>query len=444
MVAAALVVLGPLRAAPPSTEEPGTPQQQAPAASPDQNVNSAPPGPAPTSSGGNTFLTQDLMTGEWGGLRKKLEDDGFTFTPTYIGEVFGNPSGGMRQGATYDGLLNLVTDFDLEKMSGGDVDGLTLHANAFYIHGAGLSQSFVGDFSNTSNVAAYNTLRLDELWLQKWFWDKKLSLKVGNMALDNEFFQSSSAALFINATFGAPTLAANNLPNPPFYPLATPGIRLQLIPSPEWYVMAGVYGQDANSNPATNNQNGTRFALNPGSGLLVMSEAGYLLNQGPNDKGLQGTYRLGSFVHTDDSPTFAGGDGGTGYGVYGVLDQQIYSRDPESINFFVRSGSAPSNTNFVDWYVDGGFNFNGFTPGRKDDVLGVAVARSRVSPDFSNASVAAGGPSYTAETVIEATYKAQIAPWWSVQPDFQYIVTPSGAQYSHNATVIGLRTTLAF
>jgi porin len=127
-----------------------------------------------------------------------------------------------------------------------------------------------------------------------------------------------------------------------------------------------------------------------------------------------------------------------------VLDQQLYTHDDAAISLFVRSGGAPSDTNFVDYYVEGGFNFSGFVPGRASDVAGIAVARSHVSSEFSDAQVAAGGLPSTAETVIEGTYKVQLAPWWSIQPDVQYIVTPSGVQGSQNATVLGLRTTLAF
>lgn len=275
--------------------------------------------------------------------------------------------------------------------------------------------------------------------------EKRLSLKVGNMAVDTEFFQSSSASLFINGTFGAFTFIASNVPNAPVYPLASPGVRLQFLPTSKFYVMAGVYGQDVNSDPTTNNQNGIRFSLNGSSGMLIMSEAGYLLNQSPNDRGLQGTYRVGSFVHTDDSPRFAdGSNGGTNYGVYGVLDQQIYSSADRTISFFVRSGGAPANTNFIDYYVDSGFNFSGFIPGRDSDVAGIAVARSHVSDEFSDAQVAMGNLSLTAETVVEATYKVQVAPWWSIQPDVQYILTPSGVHGSPDALVIGLRTNIAF
>jgi porin len=264
-----------------------------------------------------------------------------------------------------------------------------------------------------------------------------------------------TSSLFISGTFGAFTFIASNVANAPVYPVASPGIRLQLLPTAQTYFMAGVYGLDDTSDQATNNQNGIRFALNGSSGMLIMSEAGFLLNQGPGDKGLQGTYRIGSFVDTGNHTTFesqadsANGTGllqgvGTSYGVYGVLDQQIYSQNNQIISFFVRSGGAPSNTNFVDWYIESGFNFTGFIPGRDNDVGGIAVARSHVSGDYSESQVSQGNPPSTAETVIETTYKVQFAPWWSLQPDIQYIITPSGRDGSRNATVLGLRTTVAF
>ena len=466
-----LLALSPLaRAANPATESPSAPQQQAPSTPASSTGGTPTAGSSPNGlpgtnatdiptagssatpsqpeglnqTGGNDIWSQDLLTGDWSGFRKTMGDDGVKLSPTYIGEVFGNPSGGARQGTIYDGLLNVALDLDLGRMNEALAD-TTIHVNALEIHGNSLSAKYVGDFSNTSNIAAYNTLRLQELWIQKWFWEKRLSLKVGNMAVDSEFFQSSSASLFINGTFGAFTFAANNIPDAPVYPLASPGIRIQFLPTSKFYVMGGVYGQDLDSDPTTTNQNGTRFSLTESDGLLVMTEAGFLLNQSPNDRGLQGTYRVGSFVHTDDTTTFDGlHNGGTDYGVYGVMDQQIYSKADQVISFFIRSGGAPSNTNFVDYYIEGGFNFAGFVPGRDNDVAGIAVARSHVSSDFSDVQESLGNPGSTTETVIEATYKVQIAPWWSLQPDVQYIITPSGVVGSQNAVVLGLRTTVAF
>ena len=104
----------------------------------------------------------------------------------------------------------------------------------------------------------------------------------------------------------------------------------------------------------------------------------------------------------------------------------------------------PVIVNAVDWYFDAGFNFSGFIPGRLLDTAGVAIARSNFSHDFSASQVADGSNPYSAETVVEATYKAQITPWWTVQPDFQYIFNPSGENGSHDATILGVRTSITF
>lgn len=452
----------PTAPAQPTTEAPNQPAAPSSISGPGPSAPFPPPQTPPANAvpeglkeTENDFWKQDTMTGNWGGFRDDMKNHGVTLTPTYIGEVFGNPSGGARQGVIADGVFDLALDLDLDKMTNGTVSDTTIHANAFYIYGPGLSANYVGDFSNTSNIAAYNTLRLQELWIQKSFWEKRLSIKAGNIAIDTEFFQSASASLFLNGTFGTFTLIANNLTNAPVYPLASPGVRVLFQPTSAFYAMAGVFGMDNNSDPAVNNQNGTRFALASDSGMLVMSEVGYLLNQSPNDRGLQGTYRLGSFVDTanfndfNSQAQFANGTGplrsaGTDYGIYGVMDQQIYSKGGQVISLFVRSGGAPSNTNFVDYYAEGGFNFTGFVPGRDSDIAGLAVARSHVSSDYSDAQVLEGGSPLTAETVIEATYKVQIAPWWSVQPDLQYIITPSGVEGSQNAVVLGVRTSVAF
>jgi porin len=48
------------------------------------------------------------------------------------------------------------------------------------------------------------------------------------------------------------------------------------------------------------------------------------------------------------------------------------------------------------------------------------------------------------------TYKAQLASWWVLQPDMQYIINPGGGVLNldgslrGNALVIGVRTTLNF
>ncbi|HEX4140924.1 MAG TPA: carbohydrate porin [Candidatus Methylacidiphilales bacterium] len=402
-----------------------------------------------------SFWTGDYMTQQWLGFRDRWQTDGITFKPDWTGEVFGNVSGGASKGVVSDGVFELPLTLDLDPLTGGAVKDLTFKVNAFYIYGTNLSTAYVHDFSVSSNIAAYNTLRLDELWAQKGLWNNMVTVKVGEQAIDNEFFVSPSASLFVGSSFGTFTLLANNIPFAPVYPTASPGVRILVQPDPHYYVMAGVYGVDKTLAQNTNDKDGLRFALGSNCDALIATETGYLLNQGKNDTGLQGTYRLGALVDTGNFPIYEsqvdsdrnGGrvqQGGADYIIYGVVDQQLYCDGPRNITIFARPGGAPSNSNFVDYYVDGGFNFTGFIPSREQDVAGLAAGRSHVSHDFSNAEVEEGERPFTAETYLEATYKVQLTPWWDIQPDFQYVITPSGQAGSHNATIIGVRTYVLF
>jgi porin len=388
------------------------------------------------------FWKRATMLGDMWGFRNTLDNYGFEFDPTYTGEVMGNTAGGMKQGTVYDSSVNLPLTVYLGKLVNG-WDGGTIHANALWIAGRSLSSDYVGDISGASNIAGYDALRLHELWFQQTFWSQRASLKFGLVAADAEFFTSDTASLFINGTFGAFTLVGANLPNPPVYPMATPAVRFLIQPIPQFYFQSGIYY--GNTGAQDENRNGLDFNFDGRNGALIFSEIGWLVNQAAGDRGLVGTYKVGSFVHTANFPNDISGAGdGANYGIYGVVDQEIYQHGGKTISFFTRGGGAPADVNTIAWYVDGGFNFSGFIPGRLNDVAGVALACSSFSSDFSDAQVTGGSRPYNTESILEATYKIQISPWWTLQPDFQYIFTPSGEDGSRNATILGLRTSVTF
>jgi porin len=404
---------------------------------------------------------QNTLTGNWGGLRDKLHDDGFDLFAQYTSEALGNPYGGnFGRGAIYEGLLEMRLSFDLEKMTGGAWQGATFRASSYWTHGPSLTQQNVGDISTVSNIDAYDTLRLEDLWFQQNFLDNKISLEVGQIAADSEFFISPSGLLYFNGTFGAfPLVSFDFEPfNPPIFPVTTTGARLKLQPVDSVYFMTAVYNGDAGTQQGNNN--GTRFGFSAQKDILSFSELGYLLNQGRNDKGLPGAYKIGGWVDTANFSTwsskaaFAKGTGalqsaGVGYAIYVVVDQTVWRTDsgaiqPQSLNFFWRMGVAPSNHSMVDFDTDAGLNFTGLIPGRKTDIAGLAIARSAISRDFSDFSQATGGPAYKYEALIEGTYAINLTPWWQLQPDVQYIFTAGAQAHSPDALVVGLRSTVTF
>jgi len=395
-----------------------------------------------------TLWNRATLLGDLSGVRPKIAEHGILFAPVYTAEVMGELAGensGSR--AVSAQLLALPLDVDLGKFIGWR-DAL-FHMNTFWTTGRGLTEDNIGDLANVSNINAYRTFRLNELWLQQSLWDKKISVKAGTVAVDTEFFSSAASALFINSSFGTFSLIAANLPNPPIYPIAAPAVRVAVRAGTHWNFQAGFFDGDCLAQDV--NKNGTDFHIANGDGALFFSEAQFTPHPDADDKTLGSIFKLGGFLHTKRAQTWdaqLNGDssGGTvNYGIYGVAEQDLFKRDGKVVTAFLRGGGTPGNRNVIGWYFDTGFNFTGFLPGRDNDVAGIAFARSSFSRSFSDYQQSANATdAFNSEMVIEATYRAQLTPWWMLQPDLQIILTPGGERNSPNAVVLGLRTAISF
>jgi porin len=424
---------------------------------------------------------QETLTGDWNGARSALkEKNGIDVTLNYVNEVFAVLSGGVRREASYEGRLEFSVDTDLQKLIGWT--GGSTHFTVYNIHNGGRTVvDNVGSLADSSNIDALPTTRLFTAWFQQNAFDDRVSLRIGQLAADDEFIGSQTAAGLVNGTFGwAGVLAANMTSGGPAYPLATPGARIALKPTEQLTALAAVFsgnpaGRDCNDNPQICNRYGTTFSFS--GGALWMGELQYAINQDKNAKGLPGVYKLGGWYATTDfadqhfgvdgagnvvslaDPTVAGplnhrGNGG----IYALADQMIWRADKRSANLFLRGGFAPSNRNLISFYVDGGAGFKGLLPDRSDDVLTFGVAYAKISRDaaaLDQDTLALNGPPYpirNEEVVFELSYQAQIAPWWIVQPDLQYIVHPGGNvpdpdnanAVIGNALVAGVRSTIKF
>jgi porin len=390
---------------------------------------------------------RETLTGDWGGLRSRLTDLGVDFSPVLTAEVMGNVTGGINDsGTVYDHCLNLPLMVDLEKLAGWRAT--SFYANVLWIAGDSLSAKHVGDIANASNLSADPAFRLQELWIEQCYLEHRLSLQAGLIAADAQFFISDAATLFINGTFGAFTLVGANLSNPPIYPMASPGFRLHIEPAENFYLQAAVFDGDTGSQDE--NPYGSDFPLSTSDGALIVSEIGCKFSGGETMP-LVTTLKAGSFFHTKQQPSWdsriagSGSGGRANFGIYGVFEQGLLRWKGRTITVFFRGGYAPARLNTVDWYMDGGFNFTGLIPGRADDVAGIAVAYSHFSHAYRRYEQAVNNLStHDREMIIEATYRAQITPWWTIQPDFQCVITPAGSCSCDNALIIALRTTVAF
>ena len=98
----------------------------------------------------DAVFEQPTLTGNWGGARTRLEDQGIQLGGDEIAETLGNPEGGPRQGWVGEGRFEVFANLDLGKLL--DWHGAIFHANAYQIHGAGLTSHYLGNLVTVSNI----------------------------------------------------------------------------------------------------------------------------------------------------------------------------------------------------------------------------------------------------------------------------------------------------
>jgi porin len=414
-------------------------------------------------------------------LPNPFQKYGIKFAATYIGEILGNVSGGLQQGAVYDGRLNLAVDIDFQKLAG--VQGLTFHANMFQTHGDGLSRSYLDNYLVASGIEAEPSTRLYEMWFeQKWGDKDKYDIRAGQLAADTEFINSKYTDVFTNASLGWPAITSIDLPSGgPSPPLAALGARVRVNVNDNLTLVGGIFDGDAagpgSGDPQLRDNAGINFRVNDPP--LVLGEAQFIWNGEKGDPGLAGKFKVGGWRHFGEfsdqrftaqgvslaDPTSSGmpanlsGD----FGVYSVFEQRLYRVGNDldrGIGIFARVSVSPSDRNLIDRYADGGIEFVGLSDIRPKDKFGIAFGYAHVSSraqaldaDFQQV-MGPSWPTRSFESLVTAVYQYEVRSGWTLQPNFQYIVHPGGGATDplgvnpgkplKDAAVFGLRTVLKF
>jgi porin len=426
------------------------------------------------------LFERDRLTGDWGGFRKQLEDAGINFGANDTSETLSNTSGGVRQLTIYQGLLDVSLNLDLEKLA--NWREATFYVDGYWISGRGLSENAIGNLLFVSSIEALASTRLHDLWLQQEFLNHQISLRVGQIAFDDEFYISQYSAGFVNSSFGCPDTLSNDLPSGgPCYPFATPGARLRVAPTSDLTLSAAFFnGNPAPSgpgNPQVRNSSGTNFLIGQG-GFMPIAELAYSFDEQPISSTTLSDVKLGAWYHTGEFPdqrrdSFGlslanpASNGipathGSNFGAYIVVDKMLWRRPDtatQGLAAFFRLGYAPPDRNLFSLEIDAGLTFKGLFPNRELDVLGVGAVYGRIgyARRFDRDRVLFTGierPIRDYESTLEITYGARIAPWWLLQPDLQLVFHPGGftaaplaARVSRpipNALVLGLRSGVTF
>ena len=410
--------------------------------------------------------------------KKAGEDDkkaqsAVKFTLQEQSEVWADLAGGGRRGTSYNGLTTAILDVDLDKSLGWKKG--RFYVSAFDIHGHGPSRALVGSDQIVSNIEATPSVKLYDLWLEQRFFGT-LYIRAGQEGANDEMMISAYSALYLNSSFGFPALPAADLPSGgPNYPLATPFVRARWKATDKFTVVGAVYNGDpappGAGDPQIRDRNGTAFRVNGNS--YSFAEFRYAPDPEAPET-LATTYKLGAWYHSgrfddrriDQSGNLLADPSSSGlarkhrgdYAIYGIVDQVLWraeGSDKRGVAAFMQVQAAPRDRNLSDLSIDAGINWKGPFQDRPDDVAGIALTYLGISPAaraFSRDLVAVGraaSPFAGNETIIEATYKAPITDWLTLQPDLQYVLNPNagipgpfGTKPLPSALVIGIRATV--
>jgi porin len=414
-------------------------------------------------------------------LPNPYERFGIKFAATYIGEVLGNATGGLEQGATFEGRLNLAVDLDFDKLAGWK--GLTAHANIFATHGDGLSRTNLRNFFVVSGIEALPTVRLYEAYVEQKFFHDKWSIRAGQLAADSEFIASKYTDVFTNASLGWPAITTVNLPaGGPSPPLAAVGARLSAKVNDHFTLLGAIFDGDSAGpgpgDPQQRNRYGLNFRVNDPPLVLGEMQFGWK-SIAPNDD-RAGALKIGGWHHfgqfsdqrfTTDGRSIADPAGsGLGRmlraddGIYSVIEQKIYgvpkSKD-RGVGVFMRTSASPPDRNLIDFYTDAGIDFIGLSEQRQNDKFGVAVGYAHVSKrvqaldrDYAFFAGSPDWPVRSSEALFTASYLYEVKAGWNLLPNYQHIFRPGGGATDptgpnpgirlKDASIFGVRSVMKF
>lgn len=359
----------------------------------------------------------------------------------------------------------------------------------------------VGDFQGVSNIAARNTWKMYEAWMQQNFLNEKFSILCGIYDVNSEFDVVQTAGLFLNSSFGMGAEFAQSGKNgPSSFPLTSLGLRMKTQFSEHFCFQSAIL--DGVPDEPENNW-GAKYRINKDDGALITSEIIFITEKkqgrslpwhskrkkihregrgfskhgrlflksddfrgrGQKSGNRQRKYRrlqdekgkhsysklgIGGWYYTSDFENFDSVNPlqyQGSWGIYGLWEKSLFFANKNTragLSYFLRVGISDKNVNQVDRYIGGGIVHSGIFPQLYNDQMGVAIAAAHTSEKFKQEIIKDGEQIDNWEMAIELSYRAEICGWCSIQPDLQYIINPGFNPNLKNAVTFGFRTEICF
>lgn len=375
------------------------------------------------------WIDGDYATGDWKGLRTKLEEKGITLGSEYVNDNFIKMRGGLNNKRPFkaEGLINTSVELDTGKL--GLWKGGKLFTNFTNLHGKGITDNYLGGLQAISSIEAERHSQLIEYYYEQSLLNEKIRVKIGRQDANAEFCSLEGAGDNINSSFGL-------IPNIPIPAYPATGLGVATVISPNKFIDIKYGFFDGNSRDKTN---AFKTAFDGENGGVHITEIAFK----PEIKGYQGNYIAGFWAHTGDLDEITDSADVRTFqnnkGFYTAFEQKIFKEkdnNEEGLSIIGQFGWAPPDRNEISRYYGAGLKYTGLIPKRNNDVTGIATAIADVSNRYKTID------GRTQETILELFHKIQLTNWFALQPSMQFVFNPGGD--GKNAFAMGLRSIITF
>lgn len=433
---------------------------------------------------GGDIWSRPRLTGDWGGFRDEMAQNGVEFDVDLLSNTQGDISGGRSTGSDAWNNADYTLNLDTGKAGLWPGGFFNVQADSGFGH---ILYSNVGAIVPVNTAALLpdfgkpNTALMNAMFWQ--FLSTKFGLftgKIDTFSLATTEFYGNYNTQFVNAAFAFPMTSAQ-------VPISAFGGGIVGLPTSD--ITLSAMAIDPSGTP-TNNDIGTAFndgamVLVNGSitvrpfGLVGHQSAGFAWSDKNRLSLEQDPSNIGRLLLFDTFPRL--GDPGplltvflrrffpgllvpteplnrmdSSWSVSYAFDQYFWQpdRDPKhGVGVFFSFGASDGNPNPIQYSFFGGIGGKGVTAGRPDDSFGVGVAHTVISDEFLPYLRQRLSLGLEQENAFEAYYNAALTKWLSATADFQLIDQGIGKMitaerpylaYVNTAVVTGVRLRVRF
>jgi porin len=412
-------------------------------AAPSSNTSgeTAPANTVPASQPG--WLGRETLTGDWGGGRTWLKEQGITLKPRLTQFYQGLFAGQGDHGFKYGGKADLLLDANLSKL--GLWKGLSLNVHGEYNFGE--SVNLRGGTIMPVNTALMfpgmegsDAFDFSSVTLTQTFGDS-VSLLAGKISIidycvPKPFMGGGGIDSFWNIVFAAPPSGTV----PAYFLGAILSVRTEDATFGLW-----LYDPNSSVNKSALKDAFADGVTIRGSVSFPVTIAGRIGHQGlavsySTKDGTDLSTLDGSNI-PDPPPGTVGIKNSRYYFAY-TFDQYLYQskeNPKEGVGLFGQFEISDGNPNKLYWMVFGGLGGTGMIPGRSLDNWGLGYYYAALSPYMKDSL--ASSLRIRDEQGWEVFYNFALTPWFILGADLQ-IISPSLA--NETAVFFGLRNVIRF